>query len=215
MLSNCTTEMICNYLIAGGTYYLANNASGCSDWVYQNCIGLPVEMATPLRIRLQNQTTILTWHTETETNNSGFEIQRSKDGINWEKIGWQAGQGTTTTSHTYTHRDTKPFFGTSYYRLKQVDFDGQFEYSNIVSLRYDKSEGITVYPLPAKDFVVFDVPNIATADEIILHDTAGREIIRQAFPQDKRIAVSHLNNGVYIYRIFCEGKMYSGKIIVE
>jgi len=65
-----------------------------------------------------------------------------------------------------------------------------------------------VYPVPAKDFVVFDVPNIAAADELILYG-------RQAFPQDKKLAVSHLNDGVYIYRIFYDNDLYSGKIVVE
>jgi len=73
----------------------------------------------------------------------------------------------------------------------------------------------TVYPIPAKDFIVFDVPNIAAADEIILYDITGREISRQAFPQDKRLVVSHLNDGVYIYRIFYAEEVYSGKIVVE
>ena len=68
----------------------------------------------------------------------------------------------------------------------------------------------TVYPIPAKDVVIFDVPNIAAADEIILYDITGKQISRQAFPQDKRLAVSHLNDGVYIYRIFYENEVYSG-----
>jgi len=216
-LDICSVQSICNYLENGGTSEINNNAMGCNSdtEILQNCIALPVEMVSPLQVRLQNRTAILTWRTATETNNSGFEIQRSKDGINWEKIGWQAGQGTTTSPHSYTYRDTNPLSGTSYYRLKQVDFNGQFEYSNIVSLRYDKPEGITVYPIPAKEVIIFDVPNIAAADDIILYDIMGKQISRQAFPQDKRLVVSHLNDGVYIYRIFYEEEVYSGKIVLE
>ena len=73
----------------------------------------------------------------------------------------------------------------------------------------------TVYPTPTKEVIIFDVPNIAAADHIILYDLTGREISRQAFPQDKRLVVSHLNGGVYIYRIFYEEEVYSGKIVVE
>ena len=73
----------------------------------------------------------------------------------------------------------------------------------------------TVYPVPSKDVVVFDVPNIAAADELILYDISGKQISRQAFPQDKRLVVSHLNDGVYIYRIFYAEEVYSGKIVVE
>ncbi len=73
----------------------------------------------------------------------------------------------------------------------------------------------TVYPIPAKNVVIFNVPNIAAADEIILYDITGKQISRQAFPQDKQLAVSHLNDGVYIYRIFYEDEVYSGKIVVE
>ena len=73
----------------------------------------------------------------------------------------------------------------------------------------------TVYPVPSNDVIIFDVPNIAEADELILYDLTGRAIHRQAFPQDKRLVVSHLNEGVYIYRIFYEEEVYSGKIVVE
>lgn len=72
-----------------------------------------------------------------------------------------------------------------------------------------------VYPVPASDFIIFDVPNVAIATEIILYDITGRQISRQAFPQDKALSVKHLNDGVYIYRLFYDNDVYSGKIVVE
>jgi len=85
----------------------------------------------------------------------------------------------------------------------------------IVDIDNTRQNTFTVYPVPAKDFVVFDVPDITLADEIILYDINGREVSRQAFPQDKRLVVSNLNDGVYIYRILYKDEIYNGKIVVE
>jgi len=80
---------------------------------------------------------------------------------------------------------------------------------------YNYSSELKVYPIPAEDVVVFEVPHTVVADEIVLYDIRGREINRQAFPADKQLAVSDLAGGVYIYRIFYEDDMYSGKIVVK
>jgi len=85
----------------------------------------------------------------------------------------------------------------------------------IVDNDYTYQGTLTVYPIPAKDFVVFEVPNIAAADEIVLYDITGKEISRQAFPQDKQLVISDLSGGVYIYRMSYDDEMYSGKIVVE
>ena len=74
----------------------------------------------------------LNWKTATETNNSGFTIERSKDGENFTQIGFVSGRGTTTEITSYNYLDTEIETGKYYYRLKQTDFDGTFKYLNVV-----------------------------------------------------------------------------------
>jgi len=73
----------------------------------------------------------LNWATATETNNLGFEIQRKTGSVNnsWKKVGFEQGRSTTTERSYYTFTDDSPIQGKNYYRLKQIDYDGTFEYS--------------------------------------------------------------------------------------
>jgi len=211
-LSLCgNVPSICNHLLNGGTATINNNAPGCNSRaeVEDACIFLPIEMTAPLRVYLNNQTAILTWRTNTETNNAGFEIQRSKDGINWEKIAWQVGQGTSTTSHTYTHRDTNPLSGTSYYRLKQVDFDGSFAYSDIVSLSYTGPVA-DIFPNPTGG--IFHVKGIPQGTYQI-HDTAGRTIQSGNMKNNLSINISQETQGVYFISIQIENEIITKRII--
>ena len=172
---------------------------------------LPIEITAPLRVRLQNKTALLEWRTATETNNAGFEIQRSQDGMTWEKIAWQDGQGTTTTTHRYTHRDIAPLFGTSYYRLRQVDFDGAFTYSNVVSLRYRRTQ-VSVYPNPVKDKLYIQTDEQAI-EHVLIFDVTGRQIT--AALTDDTIDVSGFSKGIYTVKITVKGEDFYEKILVD
>jgi len=211
-LSFCHIESICNYLDDFTNSYLVyGNAPDCNSRleVIEKCMPLPIEMTAPLRVYLDGQTAILRWRTETETNNIGFEIQRSKDGINWEKIGWQAGQGTTTTSHTYSHRDSSPLSGISYYWLKQVDVDGNFEYSNAVSLRYIPAV-VEISPNPSEG--IFQINGIPQGTYQI-HDTTGRTIRSGNMKNDLSIDISQEAQGVYFMSIQMENETITKRII--
>lgn len=93
----------------------------------------------------------LTWATATEVYTSHFEIQRSGDGRNWKNIGSENATGDSATEQHYAFTDRLPLDGISYYRLRQVDFDGAFEYSVIRSVSMEKKGGIElmVFPNPA------------------------------------------------------------------
>jgi hypothetical protein len=93
---------------------------------------VPVEL-TNFTARLSGGNTILEWSTATELNNLGFEIERSLNQETWIKIGFVEGRGTTTESENYSFTD-EGVDGTVYYRLKQIDFDGNFNFSFIIEL---------------------------------------------------------------------------------
>lgn len=107
--------------------------------------------------RTVNNKHIISWETATETNNSGFDVQRSEDGVNFTSIGFipsKASNGNSNLTIQYSFTDTKTFDGKSYYRLKQTDKDGRITLSSILVLSLSKSTLLTVasiYPNPAKN----------------------------------------------------------------
>lgn len=94
-------------------------------------VAVPVEMTSFTASSVKNKN-ILLWQTATEKNNSGFEVQRSANKVNFEKIGFVSGNGTTAEKHNYTFTDAAPLSGVNYYRLKQVDYDGTATYTDAV-----------------------------------------------------------------------------------
>ncbi|MDA0194525.1 MAG: T9SS type A sorting domain-containing protein [Bacteroidetes bacterium] len=146
---------------------VTGSASTFSDYTLGSTdTALPVELIAFTGLITERGEAILNWSTAQEINNDYFEIQRSRDGYEFEVIGSVTGAGSTDRRVDYSFIDTHPYFGLSYYRLKQVDFDGQFEYSNVIwtnntSLR----EGIevSVFPNPAESSNVN--LRISTGDE--------------------------------------------------
>ena len=130
----------------GDYFHMVSDSNGASlAWaatfnneqdVYYSYIStdiVPVEFLS-FSSSVEGNTVNLSWQTATETNNHGFEIQRSSDKINWSTIGFREGKGTTSEPQQYFYSDILTDIATSklFYRLKQVDFDGSFEYSKIL-----------------------------------------------------------------------------------
>ncbi len=95
---------------------------------------MPVELISFTAIAEKDKV-LLQWRTETEVNNYGFDVERSVDGNYWDKIAFIQGYGNSNAPKNYSFSDNYPPFGKIYYRLKQVDNDGKFEYSNLVNIK--------------------------------------------------------------------------------
>ncbi len=95
-------------------------------------VAVPVEL-TSFSSYVSNGNVTLNWSTSTETNNQGFEIER-KTNDNWEQIGFVPGSGTTTELRSYSFIDENIFSGNFSYRLKQIDYNGQYEYSDVIEI---------------------------------------------------------------------------------
>ncbi|TAE20010.1 MAG: T9SS C-terminal target domain-containing protein, partial [Bacteroidetes bacterium] len=123
----------------------------------------------------------LVWVTANETNNAGFEIERSADGRTFSKIAFvatKATNGTSNQSISYTATDAFILAGTNHYRLKQIDKDGKFNYSAVVTIAGNKPGKLSlgsVYPNPAVDVVNLQIatPNTVTA-QILVMSTSGK-----------------------------------------
>ena len=91
---------------------------------------MPIELTQWTATSLE-ESVLLEWTTASEENNDYFAIERSIDGVTWKVLGNVGGAGTTSATHYYSFEDTKPVLGISYYRLKQVDFNGEYTYSSV------------------------------------------------------------------------------------
>lgn len=121
------------------------------------CYLLPVELINFHGIAV-GQSVHLSWASTNEVNNLKFEVQKSTNGINWEAIHFIGGQSTTNEVQKYKYQDLNPFSGTNYYRLKQVDHDGSFEYSKVITVGYNNSgNSINVFPNPSNRLIKIQI----------------------------------------------------------
>jgi hypothetical protein len=136
-----------------------NNLLWCSDGANNRVTRftasatlLPVELSY-FRGQATTEGNLLTWQTASEKNNDGFEIQHSVNAQEWEALDFVKGNGTTLDVQNYAFTDEQALIGKNYYRLKQVDFDEKFEYSNIVEITIGKLSNptINIYPNPVQD----------------------------------------------------------------
>ncbi len=182
---------------------------------------LPVELigikATPNRNAID-----LEWSTASEINNSGFEVQRSlnpNDGF--EKIAWVEGKGNSAEVNTYLLEDKNVRADiVYYYRLKQIDFDGAFEYSDIVNAKIDTHKsGISIYPNPA--VLSLNINFVNPSSEVVKYrilDVSGKIIgMNEAVIGNENLSldISHLAKGVYLITLEMNGEPESFKFIKE
>jgi len=124
--------------VALGASYYSQSASGYtkfSPFGVSSTRPLPIQLINFTAKARDNKYIDLTWKTSSETNNDYFTIDRSKDAVNFETLPTHIkGAGTSSEPHSYETFDYAPYEGTSYYRLKQTDFDGAFTYSDPVAV---------------------------------------------------------------------------------
>jgi len=156
----------------------------------------------------------LSWTTATETNNQGFEVQRSAGG-EFETIAFVNGHGTTTQTQVYAYMDRSVNVGSYSYRLKQVDFDGTFEYSGVVEVDVPAPAVFALdqnYPNPFNPSTMISF-RLAVDSKVSMtvFNVLGQEVAN--ILQANMVAGSHqvnfdassLNSGVYMYRIEASG----------
>ena len=205
------------------------NNSGCTSragaGVGPNNIGiienasLPVELVSfEASLLAAEKAILLTWITETETNNEGFYLERSRDGVNFEAIHFAQGAGTTQTVHYYNYKDISALSGLNYYRLKQMDFDGKIAYSKTVAVELPfLSNNIMVYPNPAKDQIQLEWDFEAESVEWTLYTAEGRLVrhAEQNASQGLRVSLGDLPRGLYIMRVTVAEVTKIVKLILE
>ncbi|MCX2741004.1 T9SS type A sorting domain-containing protein [Pontibacter anaerobius] len=181
-------------------------------------VPLPVELVY-FRATAQQYSVELKWLTASEENNQEFVIERSVDGKNYIPIGTVTGAGSTTLSQLYTFTDSEVPAGIVYYRLKQIDYDGQFNYSKVVSIRLKETiaqgKQLNVWPNPFEEELHVEVyAPVANEVSLVVSDLKGR-IIYQRSVQLKmgtnklNLSLQELSTGVYLLHL--QGTDITGK----
>ncbi len=171
---------------------------------------VPVEL-TSFSANVSGSNVNLKWSTATETNNKGFYIERSADAKNFVAVGFVDGNGTTTRINSYSFADKNIAVGKYNYRLKQVDFDGTYEYSDIVEVKIGTPLNFRLqqnYPNPFNPStkIGYSLPETSFVT-IKIYDILGNEIASlverevEAGNHSVNFSAGNLASGLYIYKL--------------
>lgn len=197
-----------------------NGMQGFSDFaVAQSASPLPIELLS-FDANAQGTHVMTMWETSSETNNDYFIIERSTDYKYFERAGVVDGSGTTTEHHSYIFIDESPGTGVIYYRLKQVDFDGAFSYSDVIAVKLNMGAGvINVYPNPAQSLINFEFESTFNSSiKLQVVDLLGKIVIDHDKRVDKGIInssidISNIPAGVYFLKIVENDAAYKGVFV--
>ena len=214
---------LCQCLILVTTGYGQNNKHGYQMYNAGNEGVLPVEIMY-FKFEIESYDVKLLWGTSTEKNNFGWDIQRSEDYIQWNKIGFVFGSGGQSDSpKDYSYIDTTiTKNGTYYYRLKQIDTDGLYSYTDPVKVEYNLITGVKessqllnfelkqnypnpfnpftniIYKIPEHGFVILKLFNsLGKEIEVLVNEEKSAGIYNLQFS----IFSHQLSSGIYFYEI--------------
>jgi hypothetical protein len=180
---------------------------------------LPVELTSFTAIKI-GSTVKLNWNTATEINNYGFEIERKVSSLqsinyNFERIGFISGNGNSNSPNSYSYQDNSVSAGKYLYRLKQIDNDGQYEYSEVIEIDLglpNKFELSQNYPNPFNPStkIKYSIPNVGSglAQTVLkVYDVLGNEVAilvneyKPAGSYEVTFDASSLSSGIYFYKL--------------
>jgi hypothetical protein len=188
-----------------------------------DCTILPVEFVKFEGYRINDNEIDLKWETASETNNDRFEIQKLING-DFETIGIIQGSGNSNILMSYDYTDSHASNVTEYYRLKQVDYDGAFDYSETISVseNLNYKDDINVYPNPISDKINIEIDFIGTIINISLIDISGKEYLININRDcngisDFTLPLEGIEDGVYLLKFYSsdEDFYYKNKVIIK
>ncbi len=198
-----TTEFI---LLDGTNWTKTANPITLSCVEFANLMILPVELIN-FSVKEKEDHVILNWSTAREINNDYFQIEHSVDGRDFKKVKQVEGMGNSDIINHYHFTDKNPSNGVNYYRLKQVDYDGRFEYSKVVSVNFKtEKDEVSISPNPFAETISIKIPflaqNYTSNNERIIRifDIHNRLVRSQLIPNDEdtiQLNLSELSDGIY------------------
>lgn len=192
---------------------------------YDSYSPLPVKLVV-LTAQSKQTDVILNWSTASEKNNKGFEVQRSVNGTDFSAIGWVNGHNNSDITRNYRFTDHEVFAshsGMLYYRLKQLDHNGTYEYSKVVSVTNPDNQivqaPVAAFPNPFSNRLYVSLPenNVPGPVSITIYDLTGRAVQSLSFQAQPvvQIETAHLNNGIYFASVTINGQVQTIKIVKQ
>lgn len=211
--------------------HFGGNGSGFGFMCYLQpdyITALPIELLS-FQAQLINKSVRLDWKTASEINNDYFNVERSVDLLDWEIVSQVYGAGNSSEELSYSTYDNHPIKGVSYYRLKQVDFDGQFTYSMIRAINYKKvpvskkESEVLIYPNPTTDHFNIQISGFnQDYVNIMIYNSRGEQVYGDSFELYDGNGVFGINRtmrmmvGFYIVVVEGEGNnKVSRKLMIQ
>jgi len=183
---------------------------------------LPIELSS-FSAEADGTSVNVDWVVHSQVNNDYYTIERSLDCFTWEEVVRVEGDGNSNSEKQYQIKDENPHFGTSYYRLKQTDYDGKSETFNPVSVQVENKYtiGLKIKPNPAIDYIELEIPytdHPLINHDIKIFDTKGNTVYKKHFIgeiDNFQIDVKKLKPGYYILKSKSDNIEGSGKFLKE
>lgn len=191
--------------LGSGTTVFSANFTGFSRFFLVDAgVALTIELTDFNGKVTSEQNALLNWTTASEQDNRQFDIEVSRDGLNFALLGTIASQGNATHDQHYEYLHVTPQSGISFYRLKQTDLDGKYTYSKIIALTINNNLlKASVYPVPAKNMITINFGKIIAKAEISIFSADMRTVKQESINSlsvKKDIHIGNLPSGVYFIR---------------
>ena len=201
------TQSTCLPLVSNFVFY-GGNSDGFSHFVLEQTL---CPSLTPLPVELLNFTAErnalavdVKWQTASEINNDYFTVERSKNAMNFTTLVIVKGSGNSTSLKKYTARDESPYPGTSYYRIKQTDFDGRYKHSKVVAVNFTNDETLSrlkIYPNPVTTALSIEMLDNKEVVNFEIINATGSIVYNGSLNQKATVQVAGFPSGTYVIKI--------------
>ena len=188
-----------NYGSTGNIFIESDYSSFSTIFANGQNLALPLIWSTPLRVTSKSEISKLSFGVTAQINNQLFEIEHSSNGTRFQYIGEIVGEMSLRPEQDYHYIHTQPTQGTNYYRIKQIDIDGRYTYSN-VAVTTKRSSQLKLSPNPCRSYINIEgVTKENIPYEII--NTNGILVLEGIIDDNNRIDVAHMDSGLYIISV--------------
>ncbi len=204
--------MAVEYIRSSNTVRFATYGRGIFDFKIEPNV-LPISGLQLTATLNTNKTVAVKWTTETEVNNNYFEVEKSNNGLSFSKLNKvnAYGNGNSSYQQQYQTVDVQPYNKVSYYRLKQVDKNGNYMYSNTIKVNVNSGIEIVLSPNPVKN--VFTLNPVTEIKSVSLYNNAG-QLIKTFAPQSK-YDIGNITSGQYVLKIVTANNEIQNLILLK
>jgi hypothetical protein len=179
-----------------------STVTGLSSWTGVSQSTLPITFSKLLQAKQKLKATHITWSVASQSNNDKYIIEHSLNAKDFLAIGEIKGEGNHTTERHYEFTHHTPSPGINYYRIKQIDYNGQYSYSNIADVQYEgDGKTVKIYPNPSSHHITVVVEDRHKNRSLQIYNSIGLLVKEVSIANSNTVNVSDLPQGVYSIRL--------------